>query len=219
MDNGSEEKNVITEEKNDKEEKKFSDTLLRWAYELVEMLGTVTVVIMLIFAFVVRLNVVEGQSMEQTLHQNEYLVVADPLFTYKPARGDIVVVHKIDAVYPKDGAATEAYTDPIVKRVIATEGQTVDIDFDNWVLTVDGEIVEESYRYLDPMYMTLRAQYDFPITVEEGKVFVMGDNRNHSADSRRLAIGQVDVRCIVGKAIMRVFPFDRITFFTNPYSN
>ena len=107
-------------------------------YDMVEMLGLVSVVLMLIFAFVVRLNVVDGDSMKQTLHDGEYLVVAE--LCYTPARGDIVVIHDVTA---------KPYDNPIVKRVIATAGQTVDIDFDTWTLTVDGEVVDESaYRYL-----------------------------------------------------------------------
>lgn len=176
-------------------------------YDIVEMLATVTILVMLVFAFLVRLNIVDGISMETTLHNGEYLAVSD-LF-YEPKPGDIVIVHKINA---------GRYTNPLVKRVIATEGQTVDIDFDTWTLTVDGKVVdEESYRFLDPRYETLRADYAFPITVPEGHIFVMGDNRNCSADSRTLDIQTVDARCVVGKALVRLLPFGRFTVFENPY--
>ncbi|MBE6625994.1 MAG: signal peptidase I [Ruminococcaceae bacterium] len=188
--------------------------ILTSASELVEMLGLVTVAVMLLFAFVVRLNIVVGESMEQTLSEGEYLVVSD-LF-YEPKAGDIVIVHDIEA---------DPYDDPIVKRVIATEGQTVDIVFGNedvWTLYVDGKEVEESYRYIVPnkiTHGTITAEYSLPITVGEGQVFVMGDNRNNSADSRSQAIGLVDERCIVGKAIVRLLPFDRFTVFKNPFGN
>ena len=153
-------------------------------YDFVEMIGAITVVIILCFSFVVRLNVVDGPSMENTLHTGEYLVVSD-LF-YKPTRGDIVVLQSPEAA--------EQYRKPLVKRVIATEGQTVDIDMSTGNVTVDG------------------------IAVTDGHVFVMGDNRNNSADSRLSAIGLIDERCIVGKVLLRVFPFDKFTAFSNPFN-
>ncbi|MGN1345603.1 MAG: signal peptidase I [Eubacteriales bacterium] len=173
-------------------------------YELIEMLGVVSVTIMLLFAFVVRLNIVDGQSMDHTLADGQYLAVSD-LF-YEPVPGDIVIVHKISAPH---------YNRPIVKRVIAVEGQVVDIDFDTWTLTVDGEVIDEPYRYLSGD-RTLTADYSFPITVGENQIFVMGDNRNHSADSRTSEIGLIDKRCVVGKAYVRLFPLDEFTVFQNP---
>jgi len=179
--------------------------LLGDIYDLCEMLGLVTISVMLLFAFIARLNIVDGHSMDQTLAHGEYLVVSDLFYT--PAPGDIVVIHDQTA---------DPYDKPIVKRVIATENQTVDIDFSTWTLTVDGEVVEEPYRYLDPGKF-LTADYAFPITVPEGEVFVLGDNRHGSADSRQSEIGTVDERCVVGKAIARVFPFTKLTVFRNPY--
>ena len=177
-------------------------------YDFVEMLALVTIAILLCFSFLFRLNIVEGPSMENTLHTGEYLLVSD-LF-YEPTPGDIVVIHDITA---------GSYTQPLVKRVIATEGQVVDIDFDTWTLKVDGKVVDESlYRYLDPMYNLSGIHFmSFPITIKPGHVFVMGDNRHHSADSRLEEIGQIDERCIVGKAYARIFPLDKATWFKNPY--
>lgn len=184
-----------------------SGRTLRSVYELIEMLSLVAVAIVLCFSFVFRLNIVEGPSMEQTLSTGEYLIVSDLLYT--PTPGDIVVVHDMTA---------GAYTDPIVKRVIAVGGQTVDIDFSTWTLTVDGEEVDESaYRYLTDRLML--TNMTFPITLEDGEVFVMGDNRNHSADSRLPEIGPIDERCIVGKVYVRVFPIDKFTIFKNPYES
>ena len=177
-------------------------------YDIAEMLAFTTIAVMLLFSFVVRLNIVDGSSMEQTLHNGQYLAVSDLL--YEPAAGDIVIVHKINA---------DPYTNPIVKRVIATEGQTVDIDFATWTLTVDGVPVDEPYRYLDPNSPTLTAEYSFPITVPENHIFVMGDNRNHSADSRQIEIGTIDKRCVVGKAVARLSPLDSVTVFKNPFNN
>ncbi len=180
-------------------------SLLLEIYDLAEMLGVVTVIVMVLFAFVGRLNIVDGHSMDMTLANGEYLVVSDLFYT--PTPGDIVVIHDQTAA---------PYDDPIVKRVIAVGGQTVDIDFTTWTLTVDGEVVEEPYRYLDPRRF-LGADYSFPITVPEGEIFVLGDNRHNSADSRQSEIGTVDARCVVGKAVARVFPLNKLEIFRNPY--
>ncbi len=190
----------------DKKKSTAGRKLLLQIFDFAEMLAVVTVCIILCFSLFFRLNIVDGPSMESTLHTGEYLVVSDVLYT--PKTGDIVVIHDLTA---------GNYTDPIVKRVIATEGQTVDIDFETWTVTVDGEVLDESsYRRLDgspPRYPTL----EFPLTVEEGHVFVMGDNRYLSADSRLPEIGTVDERCVVGKVYARVFPFESFTLFDNPF--
>ena len=181
--------------------------LLKNIYDVFEVLATVTAAVTLLYAFVVRLQIVDGSSMVNTLHDGERLLVSD--VAYEPERGDIVIIHKIDAA---------PYDRPIVKRVIAVGGQTVDIDFDTWTLTVDGETVEESYRWLDPSRRTLRCAYELPVTLGEDEIFVMGDNRNNSADSRTEELGPVDVRCVVGRAFARVAPFSAFTIFKNPFA-
>ncbi|MBQ8402609.1 MAG: signal peptidase I [Clostridia bacterium] len=174
-------------------------------FEILEMLALDTIVVMLCFAFLARLNIVDGHSMDVTLADKQYLVVSDVLYT--PEQGDIVVIHDISAA---------PYDNPIVKRVIATGGQTVDIDFNTWTLQVDGEVVEEPYRYLDPSLGLVTANYNmdadgcFHLTVPEGEIFVMGDNRNGSGDSRQYSLGTVDERCVVGRAYFRLFPLDTI---------
>ncbi|MCL2775265.1 MAG: signal peptidase I, partial [Oscillospiraceae bacterium] len=98
---------------------------------------------------------------------------------------------------------------PIIKRVIATEGQTIDFDFQNWQVTVDGKPLVEPYVNYEPGTMMANENIDLsqlPITVEPGKIFVMGDNRNHSTDSR--SIGQVDIRDVVGRVLIRIFPLN-----------
>ena len=175
------------------------------AYESMEMIAAVVIFVMLCFAFLTRLNIVDGHSMDVTLADRQYLAVSD-LF-YEPQRGDIVVIHDI---------AAAPYDAPLVKRVIAVGGQSVEIDFNSWTLRIDGEVVDEPYRYLDVGYATLTAEYNisadgiFTCTVPEGKVFVMGDNRNHSGDSRQVEIGCIDERCIVGRAYLRIAPLDKI---------
>ena len=181
--------------------------LLKNIYDVFEVLATVTVAVTLLYAFVIRLQIVDGSSMVNTLHDGERLLVSD--LGGEPERGDIVIIHKIDAA---------PYDRPIVKRVIAVGGQTVDIDFDTWTLKVDGEVVEESYRWLDPSRQTLRCAYPLPVTLGEDEIFVMGDNRNNSADSRTAELGPVDLRCVVGRALVRVAPFSAFTVFENPFA-
>ena len=139
--------------------------------------------------------------MENTLLEKDYLIVSN--VNCSPEQGDIIVVHNVGLRY---------YKDPIIKRVIATEGQVVDIDFDTWTVTVDGVVLDEPYLKLTNDDRRT-SDWTYPVTIPEGYVFVMGDNRNHSADSRSKEIGLIDERCIIGKALVRVFPFDRFTLF------
>ena len=197
-----------------KDKMPFGKQVANSLYDFVEMIGAITVIIILCFSFIVRLNIVDGPSMENTLHTGEYLVVSD-LF-YKPVRGDIVVLQTPEA--------SEAYKKPLVKRVIATEGQTVVIDVETGDVYVDGVEVEEPYKNLTGSLSKMYGSHMnisngcAEITVSEGHVFVMGDNRNNSADSRLSAIGLIDERCIVGKVLARVFPFDKMTTFSNPFN-
>ncbi len=206
----NEEKNIqpINEQNSKKKKKKEPKepfSLSVSIYDLAEMVAATSICIMLLFSFIVRLNIVDGSSMDKTLHDGQFLAVWE--LGYEPEAGDIVIIHKQNAA---------PYDHPIVKRVIATGGQTVDIDFNTWTLTVDGKVIDEPYRYLDPASGTLTADYPLPITLGENEIFVMGDNRNHSADSRQIEIGPIDKRCVVGKAFMRIYPVEDITVFDNP---
>ncbi len=194
---------------NNTNEKKSHLNITEAIYEIVEQLAIISSIVLIVFAFIVRLNIVDGSSMDKTLAHGQSLVVWSLL--YEPKAGDIVVIHDITA---------HPYDHPIVKRVIATENQTVDIDFETWTLTVDGKVIDESeYRFIDSEKPLLRAEYNFPITVPEGEIFVLGDNRNGSADSRQIEIGTIDSRCVVGRAAVRIFPISKFTIFENPYKN
>ncbi len=154
----------------------------------------------LIFLFVGRTVGVVGGSMENTLHEGERLIISKLFYT--PEQGDIVVLRQ------------DTFRDePIVKRIIATEGQTVDIDFKNCLVIVDGKALDEPYTkdYGNYVYYD---QQDFTeeITVPDGCVFVMGDNRNGSTDSRTDSIGCVDARKILGRVLFRIAPLDKIGF-------
>lgn len=156
------------------------------------LVGMMTVFV-LMFTFVARIIVVSGESMENTLYNGDLLFVWS--LGYTPKQGDVVVLTQ------------ESYQeDSIVKRVIATEGQTVDIDYYSGRVYVDGVALKEDY-IREQMLLPSYGEGLNHVTVPEGCVFVMGDNRNHSADSRFPAIGIVDVRCIIGHGILVIFPF------------
>ena len=171
-------------------------------FEWVEMVVLSACLILLIFTFVLRPARVDGNSMQETLHNSEMLLISD--IAYKPQRGDILVFQKINSTHPA----------PIVKRVIATEGETVDIDFDTWTVTVtdvngEAHVLEESYRKL-ATDARVTSNLEYPVKVGEGQLFVMGDNRNHSLDSRSSSIGLVDENEVIGKVLFRFFPFNKV---------
>ena len=169
-------------------------TALTYLHDFVYLLA----VVLLIFLLCLRVVVVSGPSMMDTLVDGDYLLLINGTFFDSYKYGDVIIASK------------DSYRDgePIVKRVIATEGQVVDIDFSTWTVTVDGVPVEEDYRKLTSGSQ-LTSDYTYPMTVPENCLFVMGDNRNHSADSRSALIGFVDCRQILGRVICRISPFDR----------
>ena len=159
-------------------------------FDWIQSLVTALLVCVLLFTFLVRVVGVLGTSMLNTLQEGDRLLVSDLFYT--PKQGDIIVLRK--ASFSED---------PIVKRVIATGGQTVSIDFTAGVVSVDGVPLEEDYT-LTPT--TRRIDFTDPVVVPEGCLFVMGDNRNGSTDSRDDRIGCVDERLVMGKAIFLIFP-------------
>lgn len=165
----------------------------RGAYEWVQALVCSVLTVVLILTFAMRIVRVSGESMRETLQDQDMLVVLNNWLCggYEP--GDIVILQR-DDFYGGE---------PIVKRVIATEGQTVDIDFDAGVVYVDGAALEEPYTR-EPTWT--QEGTEFPLTVPEGCVFVMGDNRNDSDDSRDSALGPVDTRCVLGRALLLAVP-------------
>ena len=164
----------------------------RDVYETVSSLVSALLVVVLVFTFLVRLMGVSGPSMIPTLQDGDRLLVVNSLLCGDYQVGDIVIARK-DTFDSK----------PIVKRVIATAGQTVDIDFANGIVYVDGEALDEPYIN-EPTYTAEGTE--FPLTVPEGSIFVMGDNRNGSSDSRDYRLGTVDTRYVIGKAAFLIFP-------------
>ena len=160
--------------------------------------------VIFIFTLLFRGVTVNGGSMLPTLENGEYLIISDLFYT--PKQGDIVVVQ---APHYKNG------TEPLIKRVIATGGQEVKINFYTWEIRVDGEKLTEDYILYEPNTTMLTEDMkpdengEVTLTVEENSVFLMGDHRNDSLDSRSDTVGQIDVRYIMGRVIVRVTPFDR----------
>ena len=144
----------------------------------------------LLFMFVARVVTVDGGSMNPTLIHGDRLIVSNLDKTYE--QGDVVVF-----------VAPEFMDEPLIKRIIATEGQLVEINFDKGIVKVNEEELYEPY-IAEPT--TDEQDYDGPFEVPKGCVFVMGDNRNHSTDSRTEEIGCVDTRYILGKAYFTMFP-------------
>lgn len=162
-------------------------------YDWIQCLVAALLICVLVFAFFIRIIGIIGESMNPTFNDGDSVVISK-LF-YEPKAGDVVVVRKLSF-----------QDEPIIKRVIATEGQTVEIDFEEGIVYVDGEELNEPY-ILEPTYNAL--DFNGTVTVPENSVFVMGDNRNNSLDSRFGIIGCVDERYIMGKVLFRLFPFDK----------
>lgn len=192
-------------------------------YEWVEVICKALFTVVVLFTFVLCFVTVDGESMEKTFHHGDRLIISD-LF-YEAKTGDVVVLQDVTSSHELQG--------PIIKRVIATEGETIDLDAENWTVTVthkDGTatVLEEPYvnhfdlatgKEYDYMYVPQDNGHNFgysdmvteyPHTVKDGHVFVMGDNRNNSLDSRML--GDIDERMILGKVYVRVFPKPSLDF-------
>ena len=174
---------------NKKQENDWKKSVVAYLHDLIYML----MAIMLVFLLLFRVIVVSGDSMYSTLVDGDYLLLLGNLFYQEPKQGDIVVISK------------KAFDNgkPIVKRVIATEGQTVDI-LDGTVY-VDGVPLEEDYIN-SATFPYAGSGTSFPLTVEQDCIFALGDNRGVSRDSRDPLIGQIDRREVLGKAIFLVLP-------------
>ena len=163
---------------------------LRELFSTVELLVIAASLILLFFSFIARITVVEGGSMENTLLGGDKLIVSDLFYT--PERGDIVIIHS-----PKVNGG-----EAIVKRVIAVEGDTVAIHEDG--VYVNGEKLNETDGSLGYTIAAYSYQPKAPQVVGKGKIFVLGDHRSVSLDSR--SFGQIDEKAVIGKVLFRIFP-------------
>lgn len=193
----------------DKEEQNGSlkETGNFWSevYDWLDCAVITVMVILLVFTFLFRQVKIDGGSMNPTLIDGDRVVVSDVLYT--PKYGDIVVI------------SNEVYDNvPIIKRVIATEGQWVDIyegtvyvgDTKDSMKAVGSEFVGELYTEAVVGNPDYYGYHEYPLQVPENHVFVLGDNRSVSVDSRTAVVGLIDQRQILGKALYRVYPFDKI---------
>ena len=171
------------------EQMDWKKSVVLYLHDVIYLLTVILIVFLLIF----RVIVVSGSSMRSTLVDGDYLLLFGNLLYGDPEYGDIVVISK------------ESFDDgkPLVKRVIAAQGQIVDIDFDSGIVFVDGQALDEPYINTPT---NLPEGVSFPLLVEDNCYFVMGDNRNNSRDSRSPEIGQIDRREILGKAFFLMFP-------------
>ena len=181
--------NNIPKDGTSEEKYSWQKSMLLYLHDLVYMLSA----IMLIFLLLFRMVIVSGSSMYDTLRDGDWLLLISNVFYQEPEYGDIIVASK-DSF--NDGEA-------IVKRVIATEGQIVDIDFTAGIVYVDGKPLDEPYTFTPTNYPE---GVTFPLLVQENCIFAMGDNRNASKDSRHPDIGQIDKREILGKAVFLLLP-------------
>ena len=172
------------------------DALKNNLYFWLQAAVSALVCILLLFTFVGRIIGVDGPSMVPTLHDGDLLLLQS--IGYTPEQGDVVVLTKDFANYVGQ---------PIVKRVIATGGQTVEIDYDAGVVYVDGVALDEPYIN-EPMRRPGAAEMDVDsVTVPGGCIYVLGDNRNNSTDSRHRDLGVIDNRYVLGRALCILLPF------------
>lgn len=182
-----------SEEKREKEKRKN-------IFDMVEIITMSVVIVFILVSFVFRLASVNGKSMYPTLKNGEILLLSN-LF-YEPKTGDIIV-------FQQSNIETRLFDYPLVKRVIATEGQTIEFDFEHWKVKVDGVELEEDYiNYIKEEYMRRLDIKENTIVVPEGYIFVMGDNRNNSTDSRDSRVSFIRKDEVLGKALLRLFPIN-----------
>lgn len=191
----------VPEYEKEPEEKSISKEIFEW----LDVLVTAMVAVVLIFSLFFRIATIDGRSMLNTLHHGEKVIITN--LAYTPKRGDIVVVSRNFSNSLADESVSAL---PIIKRVIAVGGDTVNIDFERGVVIVNGVELDEPYARTPT---TQKKDLDFPMTVPQGYIFVLGDNRADSLDSRSSAIGEdgmINVRFVLGHAFFRVYPFDVI---------
>lgn len=184
---------IYMSDKNENKAKKNGREIIEWA----DSVAISVLCVVLLFTFVFRMVGVKGTSMQDTLQSGDKVIIYNLFYT--PKAGDIVVISRADLI-EGDGNVAE----PIIKRVIATEGQTIYFDFDTGAVYVDGQKLNEPY--IKDRTIPGRIPIDNPYTVPDGHVFVMGDHRSVSKDSRTADVGAIDTRYILGKAVFRLFP-------------
>lgn len=221
-------KSDITEQSNDLEEIEVpnkSNKIIDDICDMVESVLFSIFTVILIFTFLFKVASVVGTSMEPTLHGGDEInndgdkLIISSVFYSTPKQKDIIIVDAQNAHLLEDSDGDGQVDDvvisdglhkTIVKRVIATAGQTVDIDFSTGNVSIDGEVIHEPY--INDLTLIDEGAFQYPITIPEGYVFVLGDNRGVSKDSRSDEIGLIDIDDIVGKVVLRISPMEKFGF-------
>ncbi len=185
------EQKVVVDVKDEEEDTPPKNKILLSIFDLVSVIMSSFVIIAIIFVFVCRLVGVDGESMTNTLQDGDWLLTVHKT---EYQCGDIVVITQ-----------DTYFNNPLIKRVIATGGQVIDIDEETDTVTVDGKVLDEPYIRED--FINDAGDHDYPYTVPEGCLFCMGDNRNGSTDSRSTLVGVINEQEILGKAVVRILPF------------
>ena len=188
-------------------------TNANYIFECLELFAICTCIVIALFSFGIRMCVVDGDSMLKTLENGDVLITADVL--YEPEQGDVVVFH----------LSNDYYNKPLIKRVIATEGQWIDIKTDGNSLKItiyeaedtefkNPQVYKDEHAYYSLLNTGWVGVHEYPVQVPAGKIFVLGDNRWDSSDSRSSSVGFVDKRIVFGKVCARLWPIDKVEFYS-----
>ncbi len=174
------------------------DKAAEYIYSVFSTLLICMLVIFTAFTFFFRLVQVSGDSMFPNLYNGDKIIISN--FLYTPDYGDIIALNK-----------ESAEEESMIKRVIALPGDTLMIDFDSHIITVNGKVIYEDYEVTEPI--SEQGDFTYPLEVPENSVFVLGDNRNNSIDSRMKSVGFVSLDEINGKALIRLLPFGKFNIY------